>query len=512
MLQLGMMNPLLSKISRRAIFALYSLIFGGAVLLHLPSPACADELSRAAQELKSKYAANLGELASWCEEKGLAAEARKTRNALGPHDPMKFYVPVLPAEVGPPKLPPDAPAAVVEWDQKFNRLRKEQSAALFDLARRAMRSNRAGLALELALDAIRANPDNDSVRRLFGYQKFQNQWRTVYEVKKLRQGLVWTDKFGWLPKAYVKRYEEGRRLRNNKWITAEEDAAARRDIDAGWLVETEHYAIRTNHSLEAGVALGEKLERLYLLWSQLFIRYYATEDDVIALFDGRAKAQPPSRRHLVVYYRDRADYLKSLKEIFPDIEISVGFYQGRLRTAYFYADPKNDFRTLYHEATHQLFHESRPVSPKAGQRANFWITEGIAMYMESLQVRDGFYELGGFDDLRMLAARYRLLNDRFYVPLAELVGYGMEKIQKDPRIATLYSQSAGLTHFLIHYDGGRYRDALVAYLSAVYSAQDTEQTLPKLTGAKFEELDKQYREFMAKGDGKSSGKPIGRAP
>ena len=41
----------------------------------------------------------------------------------------------------------------------------------------------------------------------------------------------------------------------------------------------------------------------------------------------------------------------------------------------------------------------------------------------------------------------------------------MEKLQKDPKIATLYSQSAGLTHFLIHYDHGRYRDALVAYLA-----------------------------------------------
>ncbi|MCC6126884.1 MAG: DUF1570 domain-containing protein [Pirellulales bacterium] len=499
------MNPLSPKTSRRVFFALISLALGGALLL-FPLSLLADELARTAQELKSKYAAELNQLASWCDEKGLKAEARKTRNALGPHDPMKFYVPALPAEAGPPKLPPDAPPAVVEWDQKFNRLRKEQAAALNELARRAMRSNRPGLALESALDAIRANPDNESVRRLFGYQKYQNQWRTVYEVKKLRQGLVWTDKFGWLPKAYVKRYEEGRRFCNNKWITSAEDAAARRDIDAGWLVETEHYAIRTNHSLEAGVALGQKLERLYLLWSQLFIRYFATEDDVIALFDGRAKTQPPGRRHLVVYYRDRADYLDSLKEIFPDIEISVGFYQSRLRTAYFYADEKNDFRTLYHEATHQLFHESRPVSPKAGKLANFWITEGIALYMESLQVRDGFYELGGFDDQRMIAARYRLLNDRFYVPLSELAGYGMEKIQKDPRIATLYSQAAGLTHFLIHYDRGRYRDALVSYLSAVYSAQDTEHTLPKLTGAKFEELDQQYKEFMAKGDGNSSSK------
>ena len=53
----------------------------------------------------------------------------------------------------------------------------------------------------------------------------------------------------------------------------------------------------------------------------------------------------------------------------------------------------------------------------------------------------------------------------------------MEQLQNDRRIATLYSQSAGLTHFLVHYDGGRYRDALVAYLSAVYGGLDSPNTL-----------------------------------
>ena len=72
----------------------------------------------------------------------------------------------------------------------------------------------------------------------------------------------------------------------------------------------------------------------------------------------------------------------------------------------------------------------------------------------------------------------------------------MEKLQKDPRIGTLYSQAAGLTHFLIYYDGGRYRDALVSYLSAVYSGRDDHDTLAKLTGTDYGELDKQYREFL----------------
>ena len=48
-------------------------------------------------------------------------------------------------------------------------------------------------------------------------------------------------------------------------------------------------------------------------------------------------------------------------------------------------------------------------------------------------------------------------------------------------------------------DGGRYRDALVAYLVAVYTGRDGPDTLAKLTGVDYSTLDKQYRAFMEAG-------------
>jgi hypothetical protein len=75
----------------------------------------------------------------------------------------------------------------------------------------------------------------------------------------------------------------------------------------------------------------------------------------------------------------------------------------------------------------------------------------------------------------------------------------MTKLQSDPRIRTLYSQAAGLANFLVAYDGGRYRDALVTYLRAVYSGHDDADTLAKLTAARYSELDRQYHEFIERG-------------
>ena len=144
----------------------------------------------------------LGKLAKWCETNGLKEEARKTRRVLSPSDPYKLYVPVLPDEIGPPKLPDDAPAKVVDWDAKLRKLRCDYATTRYEMAQRAVRTGQAGLAFVLVLDVIQANPDFEPARRLFGYQKYRDQWRTLYEAKKLRAGFVWNEKFGWLPKAY----------------------------------------------------------------------------------------------------------------------------------------------------------------------------------------------------------------------------------------------------------------------------------------------------------------------
>ena len=459
--------------------------------------AAGGDIPRAAAELHAQYAADLDKLAAWCETNGLADEARKTRRVLSPSDPYKLYVPVLPDEVGPPKLPADAPPKVLDWDAKLWKLRSDYATASYEMARRAVRSGQAGAAFGLLLDAIQANPDCEPARRILGYQKYDDAWHTLYEVTKLRAGFVWSDKFGWLPKSHLQRYNDGERYCDGRWISADEDARRHRDIRSGWDIETEHYVIRTNSSIEAAVALGVKLERLNRLWQRVFLRYYASQSDVTALFEGRLKTAMASPvRHNVVYFRDRDDYNNSLRAAMPNIGISTGVYRDDTRRAYFFAGKDSEDRTLFHEATHQLFHESRPVAPDVGRRGNFWIVEGIAMYMESLRREDGYDVLGGFDDERLHAAQVRLLDSHFYVPLDEFVDYDMDKLQHDPRIATLYSQAAGLTHFLIHYDGGRYRDALTLYLSTIYDGRDGHDTLATITGQSYRDLDKQYREFL----------------
>jgi hypothetical protein len=471
----------------------------------------ADQTHGQVARVADAYRTKLDELAAWCESRGLIAEAAQTKAWSRPRSADKLYITILSDEIsqdgatGDGTVGDGASQDVGQWRERFGKLRREQGDALFKLARRAADGRRPSLAFDLVLAALHEDPDHETARRILGYQQFRGRWHTLYEIRKLRAGWVKSERFGWIRRTDLPRYEKGERRRGNRWISAEEDARLHSDIRKGWLVETEHYTIRTNHSIEAGAALGEKLEQLYNVWKRLFMRYYATRQQVMGLFEGRSRGRPIKLpRHNVVYFRDRDDYNKALKDAFPNIGISTGVYVEHTHRAYFFAGPGYSDRTLRHEATHQLFHESRPVAENVGKHANFWIVEGIATYMESLRKEDGntgdgYFVLGGFDDVRMKAARYRLLKDDFYVPLSELCGYGMTRIQTDPRVATLYSQMAGLTNFLVYYDGGRYRDALVAYLHAVYNGSQNPNILPELTGASFDTLDKQYRGFMRQG-------------
>jgi hypothetical protein len=457
----------------------------------------AENLATEANSLKARYAADLGRLAAWCREKNLADEARATASLAASADPYKIVLPVLPQEVGIPRLPSGASSDQTEWQRRLWKLRQDQAAALFTLAQRSIRRHQASLAYRLAMDAVRANPDHEAARRVFGYQKYQNQWHTPYEVLMLRSGMLWHGKFGWIEKADLPRYLAGQRLLGVTWIDAANDAALHTEIASGWDIETEHYRIRTNHSIEAAVALGLKLENLHRIWRQVFLGYYSSEATVEALFSGRTMPAMQAPKLDVVYFRDKQQYLQALKPIMPDVGISMGLYVAENHTAYFYAGSEDSERTMYHEATHQLFQQSRRVGKDVGHKANCWLIEGIAMYMETLHREGDCFVLGGLDDVRMQAARYHVEKKDFYVPFDKLVRMGVHDVQGHAEIAKLYSQIAGMTNFLIHYDDGRYRDALVSCLAAIYDGNQDPKLLAHATGADYAELDKQYQAFMS---------------
>lgn len=451
-------------------------------------------------ELRQQFSDDLERLAHYCDDNELAEAATKVRQLTKP-----VSLELLRADPLPQKVRADIPADLSPneryWRTQLRFAQEKQAKALYLLSRRVLYAGSPSYALDLVREVLHHDPDHKTARRLLGYIRSGDEWVTPFAAKMRRRN-VWHEEFGWLPKTHVDQYERGQRYLNGRWISAAQEAEIRRDFKYAWEVRTEHYLVKTNHSLQRGVEVAKALEAYYENFFQLFAPFFNTPEQLEKLFSGggsyHASRDDPYEVH---YYRSRDEYNRRLIQKIPQIAITNGLYYTTDRTAYFFHDPDAaSERTLYHEATHQLFYESSPKERPIAVEQNFWIVEGIACYMESFSREQGRLTVGDPRYIRFRAARHRYLVDEYYVPLARFARMGMQEFQSDPNLSKNYSQASGLAHFLMHYDDGRYRDPLIRHLAEIYHPNPqiarNPATLAELTSTEFAELDRQYGEYL----------------
>lgn len=450
-----------------------------------------------------RFQLKLNELANWCADNQLPHLEKITRDWTDAFPSNKICLYEVTSDYGWDKILPQCNSEKAkQWREKFIALRTEYSDKLYLLARKCSSQGYATYAVELYMRALRENPQNKTIRKIIGNIPFQNRWATRFEIKMTREGKVDHPDFGWIPQSHVAKYEMGNRFYRNQWMSEREEIRLRREKNDPWLIITPHYRIYSYPSLEEGVELGRKLETLAIVWNQIFLRFYATDSQLKSFFRGESP-DFMQYNHTVVYFRDRDQYVETLAPILGSSAYeTLGVYNG---IAYFYAGADSDPRTVIHEATHQLFAETRAYTlvptmmknyPVQGLESNYWVIEGIAMFMESLDESPGLHELGDFHDYNLYSARYYLLRKKFYIPLEQFTAIGHTLFYNSHCEDELYQQASGVTWFLLFYENGRYRDAFIRYLSLVYSGLDKPETLSELTGVSYSQLDKEYKQFM----------------
>ncbi|MBR4833247.1 MAG: DUF1570 domain-containing protein [Thermoguttaceae bacterium] len=455
----------------------------------------------------AEYQEKLRANAKICDERGMTLEARITRSLLDQNDSYLFVFPTLKKEPQPSELPADASSEQRSWYAALRKLRRRYAEETFELAKRRAAEKRGWDAFACAQTALYIDPDCEGARRFFGYKLRDGAWRTDWEIKRLDAGEVETERFGWLPKENVERYEKGERNYRNRWISEADEAKKILASSSGWRVETEHFTILSRVSLERGVEIGRFLENYYNVWLQLYYRFVATEPQWTSRFNGKGAVL--SKRFKVIVYQNREEYLGELRKHDEKIDASIGWYLPKMRCIFAYEpSPNEEFEfdllsLLAHEATHQLFNEcylatsnrNKPVA-NPGDRANFWALEGVAVYMETYALTAANARLGGVDAYRLQQAVASCLDEKTYVPLRRYAAASRQTFQTADDLQLFYAQAAGLTYFFVHHREGVYRNAFIAYLYAVYQGIDRADSLERLTGRSFEELDAEYREFL----------------
>ncbi len=400
-------------------------------------------------------------LANQCEQQAMAAEAGQVRQAIIARDPSRQYI-FLPPDHAPP-LPPGATESQAAWHQQFLELGRAHAARLVDLARIAAAESRGAAAYQLLHEALAANPDEPELRRMLGYRRDpQNRWVKTARPVRISPGRTRQKIIGWDKESYQ-------------------------------IIQSPHFTVYSSDD-EAGVQLAQQLERTWNVWRQVYFDHWCSVRQLQSWLNGKGSDASGSRRHDVILFRDRSQYLADLGEV-EGVELSAGYYNENRRASFFYNDTPVPLSTWRHEIVHQLLQETVSGQRSVAELGHAWLVEGIAMYFESLRDHGNYVTLGGFDATRLQTARLRFTREGFFVPLEELDSLGRIEFQQSPDIHALYSQSAGLCQFLLVADNARYRDPLIAFIGDFYQGRAGQNGLASAIGP-LDQIDRQYRQFL----------------
>ncbi|MCA9148494.1 MAG: DUF1570 domain-containing protein [Planctomycetales bacterium] len=449
-----------SQVTRAAVHVVLCVILLTPIA---PNTRAADTALDTADQLVTAVTAARNEfqttLATYSDQAS-SPEERQAINRLRLHrDPSRlyFFVPTEKLGLG----ADDAPAIPASIADSC----RTHGETLAELAERAAASGSWSLAYQLAHESLLYAPQTTSMRQALGLPGRPVAQRTPY---RSRVGTRPETRLQWPARSYR-------------------------------LVTTPHFVITTNDEEATALKLAETLERLYAVWDQMFFDCWNLQPPRTTS-PLRFPRLAAGKRRQVVLLRSQADYVATLRRIEPRAELTRGYYHPASKTAFFVGGDTPQISTWYHEATHQLFAELPASSAQAGKRQNVWIIEGIAVYMESLQSIGAALTVGGLEASRLQFARFRALRERQHVPLDQLIQLSQTSLQGHEDIQALYSQSAGMTHFLVHAQAGRWRGSLLNYLSEVYRDYATADTLSQLTGTSFAELEQAYLEFLQVND------------
>jgi hypothetical protein len=90
----------------------------------------------------------------------------------------------------------------------------------------------------------------------------------------------------------------------------------------------------------------------------------------------------------------------------------------------------------------------------------------------------------------------RRIKEQFAVPLAELSHLDQTQFQTSPDLAKVYSQAAGLTHYLMGVADGRLRQPLMEFLQLSYRGRLKPEAFEQLLGRDFARMEQEYLAFL----------------
>ena len=280
---------------------------------------------------------------------------------------------------------------------------------------------------------------------------------------------------------------------SGQWTTPEAEKTAARTINfqhpklgwpAGSLLEHRNAPLRDpDESFQAeGLEAGQQLENLHALWRQIFFRYwYQARPSPPAWPGGNEPLARPRPRMNVVLFKDRPQYAAYVAAVHPKAATTLGIYVDKLQNDLLLRRRYVGLSDLVSRSGPPAFSRRRDrYRRRAGPGA---ATSGRSKGRRSIWSRWPITAATGPSAAARLTDCNSLATGCCPAiwPAAGAAGShvaGRRSKQRRYR-APLYASPPAIHHFLIDGERGKYREAFVDLLSAIYRGKDTAETLSR---------------------------------
>jgi hypothetical protein len=273
---------------------------------------------------------------------------------------------------------------------------------------------------------------------------------TQFQAARLKKGLVWDNRYGWILGRHRDRYENGHiyDFTRRKWTTLGEANEHHSQAGRDWVIRTEHLEIHGSASLAVLAEAATKLELFHREIFGVFASFFADSRRVDSL---RLALGLSQQRPLVVWiYRTRKEYLQRADAV----KWSAGIFRYSTGTSYFYGKVS---RIMYHEFAHQILYIMTGKN-----RAPTWLSEGIAVFTASVRIEHGrvLFKGTAYNDGMTLP---KLLSLTSHGAWSNAVEQGKKNGTGSP-----YPVAGSVVTFCMKVNDGRYRDDFMDYLRDSY--------------------------------------------
>ncbi|MEZ6095990.1 MAG: hypothetical protein R3C03_17500 [Pirellulaceae bacterium] len=442
------------------------------ILFHLSSAIAQEQGSLEIVDrsnIDKQFSQEISELATWCHENQHDDWARQTLETLIVRDPNRMYI-FLPTESAGESTATSTDLEQ-EWRTRLSEVKKRHTGRLIEWTEQSLRDGEVedgvgAKAFQTLHECLHWDPENDRIRTALGHRKTDDGWQPYSERLKVKTSTRTQPITGWPKGSYLQ-------------------------------VTTDNFIISSQADEQTTTHLAEQLQRWQWVWRQVFFDYWGSPKNLKRWMDGTSQSRGQTRKFEVIFFASKQDYAESLAPRIPGIEVSSGYYSDQFAASFFYAsDDSTIEETWRHELTHQLFKESVATDKEPFAEGFLWLGEGIAEYMESLKDFGDFVTLGGFDSRRLQFARARQFREAFQIPLQELNDMSLKEFQTHPDIKRIYSQTAGLSHFLMDGENGARRSPTIELLELIYRGRFKPDKFAEVMGASTQELDTGYASFL----------------